>query len=207
MNLENIKKVLKSQTLISVLCTIILIIGIPYGIYGLMLEGGGMLGGMLIFLIDIGVFFILIIDRKLVKKIDSVTLSLYELIIVGFCLTMFFYFQRKLILEVQNNKVEYLIVIQNNGMLKNNLYEYAFPFDKRIISKTGIVVVDHIPNDITFNLKSDWKSHFFYNSYQFRKYPLIKLYCKPNCKIIDTLNEALIDSLIQAHQQNCNKRM
>ena len=46
------KKIIAKPTLIFILTSILLLIGIPYGIYGLTLEGGASLGGALILIAD-----------------------------------------------------------------------------------------------------------------------------------------------------------
>jgi len=67
---------------------VLLVIGIPTGLYGLTLNGGASLGGVLILS---GVFIFLpflVMDRILVNQIKPFKLSVYELIfilIILFC--------------------------------------------------------------------------------------------------------------------------
>lgn len=70
------KNIVNKPTLILVIAIIIIIIGIPSGIYGLTLNGGASLGGVLILF---GVFItvlILILDRFFVSFINYKKLNL-----------------------------------------------------------------------------------------------------------------------------------
>lgn len=68
-------------TLFLIVGTIILIIGIPFGLYALTLNGGRSLGGVLV-LLGVAIFLpFLIIDRILVNRINPLKLSIFELIL------------------------------------------------------------------------------------------------------------------------------
>ncbi|MAG88389.1 MAG: hypothetical protein CMB97_13680 [Flavobacteriaceae bacterium] len=68
-------------TLFLIVGIIILIIGIPFGLYALTLNGGRSLGGVLV-LLGVAIFLpFLIIDRILVNRINPLKLSIFELIL------------------------------------------------------------------------------------------------------------------------------
>lgn len=82
MKLNNFNYNLKYKpTLFLIVGIIILIIGIPFGLYALTLNGGGSLGGVLV-LLGVAIFLpFLIIDRILVNRISPLKLSIFELIL------------------------------------------------------------------------------------------------------------------------------
>jgi len=83
-----IRNIKNKPTLFLILGIVLLVIGIPTGLYGLTLNGGASLGGVLILS---GVFIFLpflVMDRILVNQIKPFKLSVYELIfilIILFC--------------------------------------------------------------------------------------------------------------------------
>ena len=85
----DIKKL--KPTFFSILSVIGIIIGIPFGLYGLTLSGGASLGGVLILGGVIGLVILLAIDRALASTITPKKLSIYELIIsIAFLMIYFF---------------------------------------------------------------------------------------------------------------------
>ncbi len=114
--MKNFKQNLKNKpTLFLIIGIFIFIVGIQYGIYGLTLNGGASLGGVLVLL---GVFIFipfLAIDRILVNKIKPFKLSIYELIFIGVVLLFYLSDNNKLYIDLTESKSEYFVVIYNNG--------------------------------------------------------------------------------------------
>ncbi len=77
-------------TLFSVLGILLLVIGIPSGIYGLTLKGGSSLGGTLILIgcLLIGVIFI--IDRVIVQFVNQKKVNIFESIILFLFIIYYF---------------------------------------------------------------------------------------------------------------------
>ena len=156
-----IKEILKKPTLFSILSIVGILIGIPFGIYQLTLNGGQSLGGVLLL---IGVFFLIIVlavDRGLVSKIKPLKLSLFELlfavIILGFHQTG----TKRAFVDLDNYKENYFIVIYNNGHLKDNKVSYKFIFNKEIEPyKNYVVIPKSIKDeyDISVSLPKSWTS-------------------------------------------------
>ncbi|WP_405205259.1 hypothetical protein [Aquimarina sp. LLG6339-5] len=79
--MENIEQNSKNKpTLFLILGILVFAFGIPLGIYGLTLNGGASLGGVLILSGVILFIPFFIIDRILVKQIKPLKLSILELI-------------------------------------------------------------------------------------------------------------------------------
>ena len=86
------KEIFEKSTIFSIFSIIGIILGIPYGLYGLTLNGGASLGGTLVLL---GVFIlvlILVIDRGIVSYVNPFRLSLIELIIAILIFLIYNYF-------------------------------------------------------------------------------------------------------------------
>ena len=190
------KKIISKPTLMFFLTSFLLLIGIPYGIYGLTLDGGASLGGALILMADVVILIALLIDRAIVKLISPIRLSIYEFVFLILCITLYLHSQRKLIVDIENENVEYLLVIENPGNLINNETHMEFPFNKRISTKKSIVIVDKMTKNIDFNINADWEKSYYYNRYEFEKYPKVTFYCSSSHDFKRNLNQNLIDSLM-----------
>jgi hypothetical protein len=190
------KRIISKPTFIFILSLILLLIGIPYGIYGLTLDGGASLGGALILMADFVIFIALLIDRAIVNKISPIRLSIYEFVFLVLCIMIYLHSQRKLIVDIENDNVEYLLVIQNPGNLINNETHLKFPFNKILSTKKSIVIVDKMPKHIDFNVNADWNKSYYYNRYEFEKYPKVTFFCKTSLDFKRDMNQDLIDSLI-----------
>lgn len=190
------KKIIGKPTLILILTSILLLLGIPYGIYGLTLDGGASLGGALILMADFVIFIALLIDRAIVKIIPPIRLSIYEFAFLVLGITIYLYSQRRTFVDINNEKVEYLLIIENPGNLICDETQLEFPFNKRISTPKGIVIVDKMTKNIDFNINADWNKSYYYNRYEFEKYPRVTFYCKPNTNFKTNMSENLIDSLI-----------
>lgn len=191
-----LKKIMNKPTLLFILTSILLLIGVPYGIYGLTLDGGASLGGALILMADFVIFIALLIDRAIVNKIPPVRLSIYEFVFLVLCITIYLDSQRKIIVDIENENVEYLLVIENPGNLISDETYWEFPFNKRITTKKSIVVVDKMTKNIDFNINANWNKSYYYNRYEFEKYPRVTFYCKPSLDFKRDMSQNLIDSLM-----------
>jgi hypothetical protein len=85
MNLKKYK-----LTFVSVLASLGIVFGIPFGAYCLTLKGGASLGAVLVFGIVIGLVILLAIDRMLASIFDTIKLSLIEFVICVICLLIYF---------------------------------------------------------------------------------------------------------------------
>ena len=191
-----LKKIIGKPTLIFILTSILLLISIPYGIYLLTLDGGKSLGGVLILMADFVMFIALLIDRVIVNKVPPIRLSIYEFIFLVLCITIYLHTQRKTIVDIENENIEYLLVIENPGNLTNNETHWKFPFNKRISTRKSIVIVDKMPKNIDFNINADWNKSYYYNRYEFEKYPKVTFFCKSSIDLKKDMNQNLIDNLI-----------
>jgi len=190
------KKWFRKPTLILFLSSILLLIGIPSGIYGLTLDGGASLGGALILLAEGIVLVALFIDRALVDKVSPLRLSIYELVFLLLGITVYLYSERTIIVDIKNENSEYLFVIENPGNLENDESVAQFPFNRKIASEKNYVIVDKMANNIDFNINADWDSSYYYNIYEFEKYPRVKFFSKTDLSLIEHINQNLINSLI-----------
>ncbi len=158
---EIINGIFKKPTLFSILSIIGIVIGIPFGIYELTLNGGRSLGGVLLL---IGVFFLVLVlamDRVLVSKIKPLKLSLFELLfavlILGFHQTS----TKRAFVDLDDYKENYFILIYNNGDLKDSKVAFKFMFNKEVEpNKYYVVIPKNIKNefDISVSLPKSWNS-------------------------------------------------
>lgn len=135
------KEIFEKPTLFSILSIVGIIVGVPFGIYGLTLKGGESLGGTLIL---VGVFILIIIlaiDRGLVSKIKPVKLSIFELLFATVCLTIYQFNERKIIVDLENYKENYFVLIYNNGSLKNSKITNQILFNKECQIEQNFVVI------------------------------------------------------------------
>jgi hypothetical protein len=154
-------EVFKKPTFFSILSIIAIIVGIPYGIYGLTLNGGASLGGVLIL---IGVFIaiiILAIDRGIVSKIKPLKLTIIEILLTITFLVISQYQNKEIIIDLENYKENYFVVIYNNGKLKNSEIVYKMLFDKKCkVEKNYVVIPNEIKSEFRTKIISPkkWKS-------------------------------------------------
>lgn len=172
------KNVFQKPTVFLILGIILILIGLPFGIYGLTLSGGASLGGALILFSVFIVFVFLVIDRFLVRVINQKKLNIIEvafLIITG---TIYLYQNRKIEIEQLNQNSEFMIVIENNGKLTNDDFDYIFPFNKRIRTSKNFVIAKNLPQDIDIKSPKNWNNSYYYNIYNYQKYPKVVLFGK-----------------------------
>lgn len=93
------KNYLRKPTLFLILGLIIILVGLPFGIYGLTLSGGASLGGTLILVLVFIVFIFLVIDRVLVHVISLKKLNIIEVMFLFIASTIYLYQNRKIEIE------------------------------------------------------------------------------------------------------------
>lgn len=135
------KGIFEKSTLFSILCIIGIVVGIPYGIYGLTLDGGQSLAGTLVLVGVMFLIIILVIDRGIVSKIKPLKLSLIELFLSIIILTIYQYNERKVFIDLMNYNENYFVVIYNDKNLKDNNIKSKFLFNKEIVVKDNFVII------------------------------------------------------------------
>ncbi len=190
------KQLFRKPTLILILGLLMLIIGIPYGIYGLTLNGGASLGGALILLTDFAILVIIIIDRAIVQIINPRKLSFLDLFVIFLFISFYVYNQKTLIIDIENEEIEYLIILENPGNLQNTKSSYKFPFDKKLTTNKNFIIVNKVFDNIEHHTKAGWENSYYYNKYTFEKYPVVKLYSNTKLNIDKEMSEEFIDRLI-----------
>ncbi len=151
--------IFSKPTLVSIIGLIIIVIGIPYGLYGLTLNGCSSLGGVLILFAVFITFIVLIFDRLLVSKIGQRNLSIVEFFILAIVIIFYSYSKRNLIIELENQKTNYFVLIENDGSFVNTELNYKFPFDKFLISKGNSAVINSISKNyhqLELDYPKDW---------------------------------------------------
>lgn len=191
------KKIFNKPTLFLFLGSILILIGLPSGIYGLTLTGGASLGGALILNAVFIVLFFLIIDRVLVKKVDNKKLSVYELLFLILAIAFYFYQNRTLRVNIENQAVDYLIIIENPGNLTNDKALAKLPFDKYVSTRKNHIIVKNVFDNTDVKTPNSWHNSYYYNVYKFEKYPKVKVFAKTQINIDNRINQHFIDSLIE----------
>jgi hypothetical protein len=192
-------EIFKKPTFFSILSIIAILIGIPYGTYGLTLKGGASLGGFLILIQVLIAIIILVIDRGIVSKIKPLKLSIIEISFSIIFIVIYQYREKEIIVDLENYKENYFVVIYNNGKLKNSEIVGKMLFDKKCKVDKNYVV---IPNEIKSEYRTKIISPKKWNSLQMR-YDFIK-----NCKIefynsdFREINDKEIKSIIQKQIEN-----
>ena len=169
--------ILKNPTVFSVLGIIALIIGLPFGIYGLTLDGGGSLGGAIILIWLFIVALIITVDRLVVLKVNSRKVNLFESILLLVGVTWFSFSTREIIIDLEGNDADYFVLIENNGTLENSELKYSFPFNEKIVHDKKVAVINSIKDNYQrLELKSptNWRSQriqpWSINDYRIRFY-------------------------------------
>ena len=125
--MQNFQQNLKNKpTLFLIIGIVVLIIGIPAGLYGLTLNGGASLGGALILIGVIAFIPFFVIDRILVNRIKPLKLSIYEFILIVIVLIFNSSQKRKIVVDLTDYKNDYFVVVFNDGNLKNSELEKIF---------------------------------------------------------------------------------
>lgn len=76
-----------------------------------------------------------------------------------------------------------MIVIENNGSLKNSKIEYSFPFNKKIRTNKNYIISNNVPNDVDIIPPKKWNNSYYYNIYNYKKYPKVVLYANTQSKM------------------------
>jgi len=153
--------VFKNPTILSILGIILILIGLPFGIHGLTLNGGGSLGGAIILF---GVFIIgliVILDRILVTRVNKKKLNGIELVLLIVGITIFSFTKREIIIDLRNKETDYFVVLENDGTLINSELNYSFPFNRKMEFKDNVGIINSIADNYQrIELKSpdNWKS-------------------------------------------------
>lgn len=177
------EKAFRKPTVFLILGIILILIGLPFGIYGLTLSGGASLGGALILMAVAIVFIFLVIDRILVRIINPRKLNIIEVVFLFIVSAIYLYQNRKIEIEQLNQNSEFMIVIENNGKLKNNDYDYKFPFNKKIKTTKNYVIAEKLPQSIDIKSPKNWENFYYYNIYNYPKYPKVVLFAKTSSDI------------------------
>jgi hypothetical protein len=148
-----LKKIIYRPTFFSITATLILIIGVPFGLYCLSLKGGDSLGAIWIFLAVVSAFIILIIDRLLITKFSAIKITVIEIIITGIFFLITALNGKSVIIDLSDYQKKYFILMYNNGNLINSAISPSFPFDKKAKNNGNSVV---IPAEI----KKDYEVYF-----------------------------------------------
>ncbi|WP_139856788.1 hypothetical protein [Aequorivita sinensis] len=140
--MQNFQQNLKNKpTLFLIIGIVVLIIGIPAGLYGLTLNGGASLGGVLILIGVIAFIPFLVIDRILVNRIKPLKLSIYEFILIVIFLIFNSSLKRKIVVDLTDYKNDYFVVVFNDGNLKNSELNWSFPFNKKVKYNSKSIII------------------------------------------------------------------
>jgi hypothetical protein len=140
--MQNFKQNLRNKpTLFLIVGILVLIIGIPSGIYGLTLNGGASLGGVLILVGVVAFLPFLVIDRILVNRIKPLKLSIFELTLSVIALLFYSSDNKKIVVDLTEYKSNHFVVVYNNGELKNSELNWKFPFNKKAEYNNNSIII------------------------------------------------------------------
>jgi hypothetical protein len=111
--------IFKNPTIFLIIGIILVLVGLPFGIYGLTLNGGASLGGILILFGVLIVGLILILDRIFANRVNTKKLNGIELTLLIVGIVALSFTKREIIIDLRDKKTDYFIVLENNGTLKN----------------------------------------------------------------------------------------
>ena len=158
---KSIGKIFKNPTIFLILGIILILIGLPVGINGLTLNGGGSLGGAIILFGVLIVGLIVILDRIFANRVNKKKLNGIELALLIVGITIFSFAKREIIIDLRDKKTDYFVVLENNGALKNSELNYSFPFNKKMEFKDNIGIINSIADSyqrIELESPNNWKS-------------------------------------------------
>ena len=188
------QKLRNKPTLFLIVGILVLLIGIPFGIYKISLNNSASLGGVLVLT---GVFIcipFLVIDRVLVNKIKPIKLSIFELTFIGVVLLFYFSDNKKLYIDLTEYKSEYFVIIYNKGKLKNSELNWNFPLNKNVeLNKNSIIIPAEYKGNYQYKIKEpkNWKG-WTMNPDRINEISL-EIYTNNKAK----LNQQEIDSLVK----------
>lgn len=192
-------RLITTPTFISLACVIIFIVSIPWGIYSYKQADPSTEGWVLTFLLFLylGIGMLFGIDNFLVKYINHKKLTFYEILTVMLVAIIFVFNSRKVFLDFQHKKTEFVILIENPGNLINSQLIDSTLFDKKINVSKNVLIFDKISSNIKLsNTPPTWDQGFYYNNYSFKKYKKVKLYWNPALNLDKRINDRFIDSLL-----------
>ena len=112
----------------------------------------------------------------------------------------FLYSQREIIVEPANGNIEFYLVLQNPGNLQSDKTIYQFPFDKKILAEGNVVIVDDFWKTV---VRPGWDDpQYQINTFQYEKYPRVKLVSKLTSDLSERMNQDLIDQLLKGKVSN-----
>jgi hypothetical protein len=159
---DRIIDIFRKPTIFSLMGIVVLLFGLPYGIYGLTWSGGASLGGILILIAATIAFFVLVLDRNCSKKISTSKLNLIEISLLILIFVIYSYSEKHININQEDKNIDYFILIENNGKLNNSEFQYSFPFDKSAVLKENICIINTVDFDayhINFESPSHWKGY------------------------------------------------
>ncbi|KZS40105.1 hypothetical protein AWE51_25420 [Aquimarina aggregata] len=154
-------KIFKNPTVFSILGIIVILIGLPIGINGLTLNGGGSLGGAIILFGILVVLLIVILDRVLVNRVNAKKLNGIEIALLIVGIAIFSFSEREIIIDLRDKKTNYFILLENDGTLKNSELNYSFPFNRKMELQYNIGIINLIDDNyqrIELESPNNWKS-------------------------------------------------
>ena len=187
-----ISNAFKQPTIFLVLGIFIILLGLPFGLYAFTLEGLAAVLGPISIIIVISAIFLISIDRISLKFLSIRKLNLIEIIICVIIITTYIYSNTYLTVNITNPNVNYLLVIENPGNLKNDKLISAIPHKLKINTEKDYVIVKNMPDEIVYTTSANWDRSFYYKKYKFDKYKNVQLFSKNKMQI----NQEFIDSLI-----------
>jgi hypothetical protein len=188
------KIIFTKPTIISIVGLILIMIGLPYGIYGLTLDGGSSLGGVLILIGVFIIFLIYIADRIASEKVNTKKLNIIETVLIVSSVLIFSFTNREVIFDISQNDSNYFVLIENNGHFRNSELNFSFPFDKKIVLKNNYAVINSIEDNYQrINIEESNK----WNGLRMQPWPInkvnIQFYSNPDLEF----DEKEIDSIIK----------
>lgn len=199
------RRLFRKPTLLFVLGILAILIAL-YSIFFTSWESGT---GIYIVFVHIPVILVsiiaIVIDRVIAvrTKISPVKLSIYEFIIIIIGGIYFLYSQREIVVEPANRNMEFFLVLQNPGNLESDKTAYQFPFDKKILAEDNVVIVDDFWKT---EVRPGWDDpQYQINTFQYEKYPRVKLISKLTSDLSDKMSQDLIDELLKNKLSNHSK--
>ncbi|WP_146106930.1 hypothetical protein [Polaribacter porphyrae] len=187
-------KIFKKPTVFSVLGFLLILIGLPVGINGLTLKGGGSLGGAIILFGVFIVFLVVILDRIIAKKVSLKKINRIEIIMLILGITFYSFNGREIIIDLTEKKTNYFILIENNGKLNNSEMSFSFPFDKKIKYQNNIAVINSISENYQ---RIDLESPDYWNSQRMQPWEMSGFKVRFYSNGDNRLSEKEIDSIIE----------
>ncbi len=187
---------ISKPTLFSVLCLLIILIGIPLALYWYTLGAHEeKLGAVyLSFLIFISIC-ILFLDRIFVSFMTPLSLSIGELVLGLLLFFLFSFLTRKIVVDLQDYPHNYFMVVLNDGTKANTPLRYSFPFNKSAqLNGRHIVLEPSIQDRYSLKVKQD--KYWGTLSKRVRELDGVEVIFQNN--FLENFDDSKIDSLIRA---------